>query len=166
MNTKAVWGINTKAAQLGRRNLCPHSYAMGFAMTKKLLFATTILLVCAFGALAADVTGKWTGQVAGRNGPQDITLNLKAEGGKLTGTVLGGGGGRQAGGGTPMPREISDGKVDGNNISFKVSFDAGGQTRTTTYTGTLAGEELKMKQTREGRNGPQTAEFALKRSAT
>jgi hypothetical protein len=136
-------------------------------MTKKLLFATTFLLVFAFGAFAADVTGKWTGQVAGRNGPQDITLNLKVEGAKLTGTVLGGGGGRGGGGGgAPMPREISDGKVDGNNISFKVSFDAGGQTRTTTYTGTLAGEELNMKQTREGQNGPQTTDFKLKKAST
>ena len=53
-----------------------------------------------------------------------------------------------------MPREISDGKVEGDNISFKVSFDAGGQTRTTTYTGTIVGNELKMKSTREGQNGP------------
>ena len=29
-------------------------------MTKKLLFVTTILLVVAFVAVAADVTGKWT----------------------------------------------------------------------------------------------------------
>jgi hypothetical protein len=47
-----------------------------------------------------------------------------------------------------------------------VSFDAGGQTRTTTYTGTLAGEELNMKQTREGQNGPQTADFKLKKAST
>jgi hypothetical protein len=135
-------------------------------MTKKLLFASTILLVYAFGALAADVTGKWTGQVAGRNGPQDITLNLKSEGAKLTGTVLGGGGGRGGGGGAAMPREISDGKVDGDNISFKVSFDAGGQVRTTTYTGTVVGGEINMKSTREGQNGPQTAEFKVKKATT
>jgi len=137
-------------------------------MTKKLLFATTILMVFAFGAFAADITGKWTGQVQGRQGAQDITLNLKADGAKLTGTVIGGGGGRRGGGGggAAQPREISDGKVDGNNFSFTVKTEAGGQTRTTTYTGTLAGEELKIKQTRQGQNGEQTSEFTAKRSAT
>ena len=137
-------------------------------MTKKLLFATTILLVFAFGAMAADVSGKWTGQAPGRNGPQDVTFNLKADGAKLTGTVLGGFGGRGGGGGgaAAMPREISDGKVDGNNISFKVSVEFNGQTRVTTYTGTLVGEELNMKSTREGQNGPQTADFKMKKAAT
>jgi hypothetical protein len=137
-------------------------------MTKKLLFVSTMLLVFTFVAVAADVTGKWTGEVPGRGGNMaPITLTLKAEGTKLTGTVLGGGGGRGGGGGgAAMPREISDGKVDGNNISFTVKVEAGGQTRTTTYTGTLAGEELKMKSTREGQNGPQTAEFTAKRSTT
>jgi len=136
-------------------------------MTKKLLFVTTMLLVFTFAAVAADVTGKWTGEVPGRGGNMaPITLTLKAEGTKLTGTVLGGGGGRGGGGGAAMPREISDGKIDGDNISFKVSFDAGGQTRTTTYTGTIVGNELKMKSTREGQNGPQTAEFTAKRSTT
>ena len=126
-----------------------------------------MLLVFAFSAVAADVTGKWVGEVQGRNGATPITITLKAEGAKLTGTVLGGGGGRGGGGGgAPMPREISDGKVDGNNISFTVKFDAGGQTRTNTYTGTLAGEELKMKSTRETQNGPQTTEFTAKRSTT
>ena len=35
-------------------------------MTKKLLFVMTILLVVAFVASAADVTGKWTYEMAGR----------------------------------------------------------------------------------------------------
>lgn len=91
---------------------------------------------------------------------------MKADGGKLTGTVLGGGGGRGGGGGAPQPREISDGKVDGANISFTVKAEFNGQTRVTTYSGTLAGDEIKMKQTREGQNGPQTAEYTVKRSTT
>jgi hypothetical protein len=82
----------------------------------------------------------------------------------LTGTFLGGGG--RGGGGTPQPREISDGKIDGANISFTVKAEFNGQTRVTTYSGTVAGDEIKMKQTREGQNGPQTAEYTVKRSTT
>jgi hypothetical protein len=135
-------------------------------MKRKLLTVTMMLFALAFAAMAADVTGKWVGQVQGRNGAQDVTFNLKADGGKLTGTVLGGGGGRGGGGGAPQPREISDGKVDGANISFTVKAEFNGQTRVTTYSGTLAGDEIKMKQTREGQNGPQTAEYTVKRSTT
>jgi hypothetical protein len=134
-------------------------------MRNRLLQLTTLFLAMAFAAAAADVTGKWVGQVQGRNGAQDVTMNLKADGSKLTGTVTGGGG-RGGGGGAPMPREISDGKVDGSNVSFTVKAEANGQTRVTTYSGTLSGDELKVKQTREGRNGPQTSEFTLKRSTT
>jgi hypothetical protein len=134
-------------------------------MMKKLLILSAVLLVFTVVAIAADVTGKWAGQAPGRNGTSEITFNLKADGSKLTGTVLGGGGGR-GGGGTPQPREISDGKIDGANISFTVKAEANGQTRVTTYTGTVTGEEIKVKQTREGRNGPQSTEYTVKRSTT
>ena len=39
---------------------------------------------------AADVTGKWTAEVQGRGGnPMTVTMNLKADGNNLTGTVSG-----------------------------------------------------------------------------
>ena len=42
----------------------------------------------AIAAFAADVTGKWVGQVPGRDGQmRETTLNLKADGSNLTGTV-------------------------------------------------------------------------------
>ena len=53
-----------------------------------------ILLSCALAiaAFAADVTGKWTYEMQGRNGAMTGTINLKADGGALTGTVSGRGG--------------------------------------------------------------------------
>ena len=136
-------------------------------MNKKLLLTMIILLVVAFAAVAADVTGKWVAQVAGRNGnTQEVTFNLKADGGTLTGTVTGGMGGRGGGGGAPQPVAISDGKIDGAAVSFAVKVEANGQTRVTTYKGTLSGDELKLKQTRAGRNGEQTADITAKRSTT
>ncbi|HXB75258.1 MAG TPA: hypothetical protein VNY05_43900 [Candidatus Acidoferrales bacterium] len=135
-------------------------------MRKTLLLTTIILLAVALAAVAADVSGKWVAQVAGRNGTQEVTFNLKADGGTLTGTVTGGMGGRGGGGDAPQPVAISDGKIDGANVSFAVKVEANGQTRVTTYSGTLSGDELKLKQTRQGRNGEQTADVTAKRATT
>ncbi len=143
-------------------------------MTKKLLFVFTILLVVAFVAMAADITGKWVAEQPGRNGgpARQITFDLKADGATLTGTMTGGmGGGRRGGGGggggaAPQAREISDGKIDGNNISFTVKVEFNGNTMVTKYEGTLSGDELKLKVNREGRNGPTTSELTAKRSTT
>jgi hypothetical protein len=142
-------------------------------MTKKLLFVVTLMLVVAFALMAADITGKWVAEQPGRNGgpPRQTTFDLKASGATLTGTMTGGmGGGRRGGGGggggAPQAREISDGKVDGNNISFTVKVDFNGQTMVSKYEGTLSGDELKLKVTRDGQNGPTTTEMTAKRSTT
>jgi hypothetical protein len=139
-------------------------------MTKKLLFVTTILLVVALGAFAADVTGKWTYEMAGRQGgnPRPVTLNLKADGSKLTGTVSGmmGRGGGGGGGTPPADMEIMNGKVDGDKVSFETKMEFNGNTRVTKYEGALAGNELKLKITRDTQNGPQTNEVTAKRSGT
>ncbi len=56
-------------------------------MKFKTIFGATGLLLALFvAAFAADVDGKWTGQVQGPQGAMDITIVLKAEGEKLTGT--------------------------------------------------------------------------------
>jgi len=137
-------------------------------MTKKLLLVTSILLVIALGLFAADVTGKWTYEMAGRQGgnPRPVTLNLKADGSKLTGTVSGMMGRGGGGGGTPPDMEIMNGKVDGNNVSFETKMEFNGNTRVTKYEGTLAGDDLKLKVTRDTQNGPQTNEVTAKRSGT
>jgi len=143
-------------------------------MYKRMLFLVTALFAITFVMRAADVTGKWTAQVAGRNGnTQEMTFQLKADGSTLTGTVMGGGGGGRRGGGggggaaaAPQPQQISDGKIDGDKVSFTVKVEANGQTRTTTYSGTIDGDTLKLKQTRQGRNGEQTADITAKRSTT
>jgi hypothetical protein len=88
-------------------------------MTKKLLFVMTILLVASFALMAADVSGKWTFEQPGRGGNpgRPVTITLKADGAKLTGSVPGF---ARGGGEAPPPAEITDGKVDGNNVSFTV----------------------------------------------
>jgi hypothetical protein len=116
------------------------------------LFTALLLLVA--GAWAADINGKWTAEMPGRDGnTRTVTFDLKADGDKLTGTMMG-----------PMGRElpISDGTIHGNDISFNVVMEFNGNSRTMKYTGTLKGNELQMKQ--EG--GQRTREFTAKRATT
>jgi len=133
-------------------------------MTKKLLLVITILLVASFAVMAADVSGKWTFEQPGRGGNpgRPVTITLKADGSTLTGTMPAGG---RGGGGEPIA--ISDGKVDGNNVSFTVKREFNGNSFVTKYEGTVNGDEMKLKITRNGQDGtPMTNEVVAKRSTT
>ena len=133
-------------------------------MTKKLLFVLTILLVASFALMAADISGKWTFEQPGRGGNpgRPVTITLKADGSTLTGTMPAGGRG-----GTGDPIAISDGKIDGNSISFIVKREMNGNTMVMKYDGVVSGDELKLKITRNGQDGtPVTTEVVAKRSAT
>ena len=134
-------------------------------MNKKLLFVTTILLVVAFVAFAADLTGKWTWEQAGRGGGPAMsrTLTLKADGAKLTGSMPGFG---PPGGDPPPPVEISNGKIDGTKISFEVKQSFGDQDFVTKYEGVMNGDELKLKIQRPAFGGgdvPAPVEVTAKR---
>lgn len=109
----------------------------------------TSLFVLLFGLAlgAADITGKWTAKVPGRNGDQDTTFNFKQDGEKLTGTMTGPRG----------DRPIAEGAVKGDAVSFVVESQRGKQT----YSGTVAGAEIKFK--REGGQG-QPREFTAKKA--
>lgn len=82
----------------------------------------------------ADVTGKWAGAAgAGKGAPQ--TFNLKQDGSALTGTVEGGRGG---------PLEISNGKVEGDKVSFEVVREFNGNSITLKYSGTVSGNAMQL----------------------
>lgn len=116
----------------------------------KTILTAALLGAFAVAAFAADVTGKWMAQVPGRNGNQDVTFNLNQSGSSLTGTVT-----------TPNgDQQISEGKVDGNDLSFVVSFEARGNTIRQEYKGTVAGSEIKF--TRSGGRG-NPIEFTAKK---
>jgi hypothetical protein len=117
-----------------------------------------LLLSCALvaAAFAADVTGKWTYEMQGRQGnATTATLNLKADGNTLTGTVSGRGG----------ETEITDGKIDGDNVSFKVVREFNGNKMTMKYTGKVTEDGLKLKVEAEGSDRP-AREFVAKRAST
>ena len=103
---------------------------------------------------AADINGKWVAQVPGREGQtRETTFNFKVEADKLTGTVSG----RQ--GDTPF----SDGKINGDDISFTVTANFGGNEVKLLYKGKIAGDEIKFTRTREGGDQP-GQEFTAKRA--
>ena len=133
-------------------------------MTKKLLLVTTILFIAAFALMAAGVDGKWTYEQPGRQGgnPTTVTITLKSDGGSLTGNVS-----RPGRDGNAMETQISEGKVDGNNVSFTTKNTMGDREFVTKYEGTMSGDEIKFKVTRPGRDGsPMTNEITAKRSTT
>ena len=63
-------------------------------MNMKVWMLFLCLAVAPAIALAqGSVNGKWAGEAPGGRGPQPVTLTLKADGGKLSGSVAGGRGG-------------------------------------------------------------------------
>src|ERR1700693_2679598 len=122
--------------------------------SRSALAATLIALLCTGAALAADATGKWTGQMKGPDGSGDfeISFTFKQDGAKLTGTVQGPQG---------DPIEITDGKVDGDKISFVVHIDANGGMKIT-HDGTISGDEIKLSSKVEGGDFP-AGSMTLKR---
>ena len=95
----------------------------------------TLALLLAAPISAADIDGKWTGTIDGGGGPMQLVYNFKADGATLTGSTTGPDG---------MEVKLSDGKIDGNNISFNLTLDFGGQSITMAGKGVLSGSDLKM----------------------
>jgi hypothetical protein len=118
-------------------------------------FSFCLALIAATVAWASDVNGKWTAQVPGRQGAtQETTFTFKVEGDKLTGTVSG----QQ--GETP----ISDGKINGDEISFTVTRERQGNTIKQLFKGKVAGDEIKFTRSAEGGQGNRPpVEFTAKR---
>jgi hypothetical protein len=111
---------------------------------KTTLMAFLGLLCLTFMASAADVTGKYTAEVPGRNGTQTNTFTFKADGAKVEGAIT------TQRGDTP----IADGKVDGDTLTFTVTRTMGGNEMKMTYTGKIKGDSIDF--TVEGGRGPQT----------
>ena len=134
-------------------------------MIKKLLLAGMILLQTVCVAGAADVDGKWTMSQQGLNGgaPHVTTFDLKTEGAALTGTVTAPMGGRGSSAAS-VPVAITNGKVNGNSISFDVVRIFAGESVTTRYEATISGDTMQLKQTIDLGNGPRTVTGEAKRA--
>ena len=93
------------------------------------------LLLLAAPAFAADVDGKWTGTMSTPGGDFPLTFTFKADGAKLTGSMTGMDG---------MEIPITNGKVDGNQISYTVTIDFGGMALEMIYKGVVTPAEIKL----------------------
>jgi hypothetical protein len=112
------------------------------------LLAVSVCAALALGTLAVqgqdakpDPNGTWKWTAPGRGGAPgpEMTLKLKAEGEKLTGTITL----PPRGGAEATDVAITDGKVKGDEISFSVVREFGGNSITNKYEGKISGDTIK-----------------------
>ena len=117
------------------------------------------ILVVGPAALAADATGTWKWSTPGRNGgnPREVTLKLKQDGEKLTGTI-------SMGGNNANETEITDGKIKDGELSFKVTRKRQNNEITSNYTGKLDGDVIKGKVETNFNGNNRSNDFVAKRA--
>ena len=117
-----------------------------------------VACVLALGAFSraddkSSPTGSWKYTTDVNGTTLDVTIKLKAEGEKVTGTV------------SVMDIEvkIEDGKIKDGEISFKVIREAGGNKFEIKYKGKVTGDTFKGKREMERDGTTNTREFEAKR---
>ena len=114
-------------------------------MMRKLALAALVFVLGSVTALAADFNGKWAADIPMRNGnTMTITFDFHVDGSTLTGKV-----GMRRG-----DMDITNGKVDGDTITFDQVMNFNGNSFTINYKGTADGaDSIKFTRTFEGGNG-------------
>ena len=126
-------------------------------LVRRTFFVLMALMLFAGGAIAADISGKWTAPATSPSGtPQgDRIFTFKVTGNKVTGTVITQrtvnatfeveGQPKMVGKLTTQsgsPAEISEGKITGNEVSFVTVSRMGPMEMKTNYTGKISGNEI------------------------
>ena len=98
------------------------------------MVATMVCLVAGFAIAAPQKSaadGRWQGTLNTANGPLTMTYDFKAKGQVLTGTEE-----------SPIfSRAISEGKVNGDKISFKTTVNG----NSIEHQGTVSGDTIQLK---------------------
>jgi len=105
-------------------------------MTRRTLFVTAVLCaVFAAAALAADISGTWSGNMQMGDNPLPLTFTFKQDGENLTGTVT-----------TPQgePLPLNAGKVVGDKVTFYVQTEMDGNPTKFMSEGTIKGDEITL----------------------
>ncbi len=108
---------------------------------KRLLAATLVLVIVGVAALARaddkpNPTGTWKWSVTFGQKTREMTLKLKLDDGKLSGTMLGRDGKENA---------IQDAVYKDGDVSFKVVRERNGSKMTSSYSGKVSGDTIKGK---------------------
>jgi hypothetical protein len=106
---------------------------------------------------AQSLSGTWELSQQTQRGARTSTLVLVQDGAELAGTLTltvggrrGGGGG---GGGGSQEVAVQEGMASGNNFSFSISLDFGGNSVTQEYSGTFDGDSMEGEIAAGGRGG-------------
>jgi len=117
---------------------------------KYVSFVAGILLLACF-AFGAGIDGKWAGSLPGMDGNNmTIEFIFKVDGTSLSGTHIVNG----------QQTAFKEGKIDGNNITFTVNMDMGGQPMKIDHKGTVSADQIKITYEMMGQSG----DFVLKRA--
>jgi hypothetical protein len=95
-------------------------------------------LVCVY---AADITGKWTTEFDSQVGLQKYIFEFKVDGTKLTGRAISNIAGAEA------KTELTEGKIEGDNVSFVENLKYQEMDLRIAYKGTVSGDEIKLSRT-------------------
>ena len=118
--------------------------------------AAVLMTLSVATARAADISGNWVAdmEAPGGGGSMQLAFTFKQDGAVLSGSVQGPQGDAIA---------ITDGKIDGDKISFKISFNG----MTITHEGTVnaAGDEIKLNTKADSADFP-AMDITLKRVKT
>ena len=87
---------------------------------------------------AADLTGTWKSEFDSQIGRQKYTYTLKQDGDKLTGKA------NSEVNEQKREAQLSEGKVEGNKVSFVEMLDFNGNDIRITYKGTIVSNEMKL----------------------
>ena len=94
-----------------------------------------LMALFSFNALAADLAGTWKGTAETPNGTVERTFVFKQDGTKITGETSSDLMGRST---------ITDGKLDGDTLTFTINVKFQDQEVKLKYTGKVAADQIKF----------------------
>jgi hypothetical protein len=109
------------------------------------------MILCTIAAFAADISGNWKATADGPNGAMERTFTFKVDGNKITGETTSTFVGKST---------ITDGKIDGDNITFTITASMQGTELKLSYKGKINGKEMTL--TSENTAGGGTAPIEWK----
>ena len=110
-------------------------------MKIRFLGMLALLIGAAMPAFAGDLVGRWTSEFDTPIGVQKYVFEFKKTGDSLGGEATFE---RSIGNGTAPLQNV---KVDGDKVSFEEPLSVDGNQITIIYSGTLAGDEMKLSRT-------------------